>query len=402
MKKVLLQLLALASTTAMAQTIHPFTQKWTELSAISAIGNEQERLTALNTYWETLKAKQQVPLAIGDSVAFLYRGPAKTVGWVGDFNFFGGGGGPWKGTQLPGTDLWYYKASFPKDARLDYKLLLNDTAMVLDSVNGAKQYSGAGGGTYNSELRMPDFKTEQWTVPQNVAKGNLSDNIKINSKALGYDLQYKVYTPSGYASQKDLPVLFITDGHEYADDRMGALVTVTDNLIAAKKIKPLVLVFVDPREPSNLSNNKREQEFLMNENYLKFYRQELVPAIETAYKVKKSPDARGILGTSFGGVNSTYFALNAPDVFRMVAINSPAYWARPQLLEQLITKPKLPVKVFLSTGANYDGGELTRIARAAFQLKGNQLHYIEVNQGHSWGQWRTLMDDMLQYFFAVK
>ncbi|HYH13814.1 MAG TPA: alpha/beta hydrolase-fold protein, partial [Flavisolibacter sp.] len=200
----------------------------------------------------------------------------------------------------------------------------------------------------------------------------------------------------------NLPVFYVTDGHEYADDRMGALVTVTNNLIIQKWIKPIVLVFVDPRDPANLSNNKREQEFLMNENYLKFYRQELIPAIEASYKVKKSPEARGILGTSYGGVNSTYFALNAPDVFGMVAINSPAYWARTQLLEQLVEKPKLPVKVFLSTGANYDGGELTRIARAAFQSKGNELRYIEVNQGHSWGQWRTLMDDMLRYFFGVK
>ena len=27
--------------------------------------------------------------------------------------------------------------------------------------------------------------------------------------------------------------------------------------------------------------------------------------------------------------------------------------------------------------------------------------YIELNQGHSWGNWRDLMDDMLRYFFAT-
>ena len=106
-KLLLLQLLALAGTAAIAQTGNSFTQKWSELTAISTITNEQERTAALNTYWSTLKAGKQIPLAIGDSVAFLYRGPAKTVGWVGDFNFFGGGGGRWKGTQIPGTDLWH-------------------------------------------------------------------------------------------------------------------------------------------------------------------------------------------------------------------------------------------------------------------------------------------------------
>jgi len=28
------------------------------------------------------------------------------------------------------------------------------------------------------------------------------------------------------------------------------------------------------------------------------------------------------------------------------------------------------------------------------------LKYIEVNEGHSWGNWRGLLDDMLIYFFG--
>ncbi|HEY1023603.1 MAG TPA: alpha/beta hydrolase-fold protein [Sphingobacteriaceae bacterium] len=375
-----------------------FSERWNKLTDISKIEDAQARKRALDTYWDALKSHHQIPLTVGDSVAFLYRGSAKSVAWVGDF---GWGSPGLKGTQLPGTDLWFHKTSFPGDARIDYKIVLDDKEMILDPANAYKQFSGAGGGVYNSELRMPDFKTEFWTIPQsNIKKGKLSENMLISSRALGYDLNYKVYTPAAYDNLEALPVVYVTDGHEYADDRMGALVTVTDNLIAAGKIGPVMLVFIDPRDPENLSVNKRADELLTNKSYLSFYKQELLPVVERSYKALRAAEGRGILGTSYGGVNSTYFAISANDVFGMVAINSPAYWSRPNLIEQLVTLPKLPVKVFLTTGASFDGAEFTRIVRAAFEAKGNELKYIEVNQGHSWGQWRTLMDDMLLYFFG--
>ncbi len=45
--------------------------------------------------------------------------------------------------------------------------------------------------------------------------GNLSANQRIESSALGYALQYRVYTPAGAENLKNLPVLYVTDGQWY-------------------------------------------------------------------------------------------------------------------------------------------------------------------------------------------
>ena len=48
-----------------------------------------------------------------------------------------------------------------------------------------------------------------------IAGGELSDDIRIFSDALGYDLQYRVYEPEGRRSNSELPTLYITDGQWY-------------------------------------------------------------------------------------------------------------------------------------------------------------------------------------------
>src|SRR5689334_9208762 len=78
--------------------------------------------------WNDLVESEGVPLVIEDSVAFFYRGDANSVVWMGDFNGWGYSKDfNNKGKRIPGTDIWILKATFPKDARLDYKILINDT-----------------------------------------------------------------------------------------------------------------------------------------------------------------------------------------------------------------------------------------------------------------------------------
>ncbi|MDH3759003.1 MAG: hypothetical protein OES93_14215, partial [Gammaproteobacteria bacterium] len=48
-----------------------------------------------------------------------------------------------------------------------------------------------------------------------VAAGGLSPNVRISSDMLGYDIQYRVYTPQDVEAAENLAVLFITDGPAY-------------------------------------------------------------------------------------------------------------------------------------------------------------------------------------------
>ena len=100
------------------------------------------------------------------------------------------------------------------------------------------------------------------------ADGKLSDNIRIFSDSLGYDLQYRVYEPEGMRRNSELPALYITDGQWYIS--RGELPALLDREIAAGNIEPVLVVFVDSRNPDNLQQNRRNQQFFCNPRYVDF------------------------------------------------------------------------------------------------------------------------------------
>lgn len=368
-----------------------------ELLSLSEIDNNQQRTIATDSLWARLKRSNQIPFTQDSTVIFLYRGEGAQVTWNGDFNSWSRNSSfDNEGTQLPGTDIWYLKTTFPGDARLDYKVTI-DEEWILDPVNPYYQWSGFGP---NSELRMPNYKTE--ILKERIAeanKGEFHEARLVQSNNMGYSIAYRVYTPSGYETMENLPVLYTTDGHEYSDDRLGSSVTVLDNLIHLGKIKPVIVVFVDPRNPENQAQNRRADEFGNNENYLKFFTDELIPLIDNSFKTNSDTRERGILGTSFGGLNATYFGFKRPDVFGKIAIQAPAYWYREEIYDLVQNATLENPDIYMSVGTIGDNTEDARKMKTIFEEKGLSFSYEEINEGHSWGAWSAQMDDILIQFF---
>ena len=229
--------------------------------------------------------------------------------------------------------------------------------------------------------------------------GTLTSNQLIASDVLNYNLQYRVYLPEGYESQQDLAVLYVVDGQSYI--KQGGMPRVLNRLIAAGEIEPVVVVFVDARNPDRLSSNRRNEQFFCNEEYLKFYQDELIPKIEQQYPVAPNREKRSVLGLSFGGLNSACFGLLGFDTFSGIGMQSPAYHPVPKLLSAYESMPLLPLRVFLSTGKPDDNTKATRKLRDVLQGKGYPMDYIEVRKGHNWSNWRPLIDDVLQFFYAI-
>jgi enterochelin esterase-like enzyme len=230
------------------------------------------------------------------------------------------------------------------------------------------------------------------------ANGTVTDDIRISSAVLGYDLQYRVYLPEGYDSRADLPVLYLTDGQNYLG--RGYMQRVLDNTISQGDIEPIVAVFVDARDPDNLKDNRRNSQFFCNKDYLTFYVNELIPEIEKKYPVAASREDRAIMGLSFGGLNAACFGLLGNGTFSKLGMQSPANHAVPNLLKAYEEMPKLPLKIFLSTGKPDDNTKANRRFHTILQDKGYELKYIEVSEGHNWDNWRPLLDDLLTYFYA--
>lgn len=359
---------------------------------LTNIMNSPERESSILAFWDSLKSNHQIPFIFNDSVMFLFRGDAKEVSWEGDFS----GWSPILGSQLEQSNVWWLEKTFPPDARLDYKVV-QDSKWTLDPDNAYVQYSGFGP---NSELRMPDWEYPEETIlVDGVNRGELSENILIAAsvETLGYDLQYKVYTPFGYQDKSNLPVMYIADGQEYADERLGSMLIVLDNLIHQNKIEPIIAVFIDPRNPDNLGENRRADQYRGNLKFANFVADELVSVIDTNYKTNNNADARAILGTSYGGWNAGYFGVTRSDKFHLIAIHSPAFG--PNVIDDYRDSELLPLKIFMSTGVINDTQDKARAMKNVLDDKGYPLNYIEVNEGHSWGNWRALIEEPLVYFF---
>lgn len=394
----------LISTTLFSQNYSNYSSTLSNLYSLSKIGDETERLGQTEKFWQSLVATNSIPLVQEDSVAFLYRGTATSVQWVGDFNGWGYDKKfISKGVKVPNTDIWLLRTSFPKDSRFDYKIIINGSEWVIDFFNPNQQWSGVGGGSPNSELRMPNWKPEPISVARpEVPKGKLILDILMNSAILGYQVTYSVYLPVGYSDAKKYPVIYVTDGYEYLHERMGSMNTILDNLIYEKKIEPVVAIFIDHREPVNRSNNRRMQELAMNPKYLDFFENEFVQHIELKYSVTKDSKQRAVLGTSMGGLTSAYFAFTKPGVFGMAGIQSPAFKFKPEIYAVCDKPENPPVKVYLTTGIYFDAATESRKMKEILEKNFCNYQYSETNQGHSWGNFRDTIDDILVYFFPAK
>lgn len=392
MKNLLAGILVCVSVNLIAQDYSTFTHTIQKLYA------------SPDQTWAELKKSNSVPFAIADSIALLYKGNATSVVWMGDFNGWGYDKKfNNKGVKIPNSDIWILRTSFAPDARLDYKIILNGNDWILDPNNIHQQWSGVGGGSPNSEIRMPDWKPDAIAIPRdNIVRGKLTQDVLYSSTALGYQLTYSIYFPQGYSTAQHYPVMYVTDGYEYLHEKLGNMKVILDNLIADKKIQPIVVIFIDHREPVNRSNNRRMDELAMNTKYLSFFADEFVPHIETNYSVAKDPKQRAILGTSMGGLTAAYFAFTKPGIFGLAGIQSPAFWYKPDIYKVCDNAENPPVKIFLTTGVVNDAQDGARKMKEILEKNMCAYQYSETNQGHSWGNWRDTIDDILVYFFAAK
>jgi enterochelin esterase-like enzyme len=362
------------------------------VAALEAAASSGKR-GQVDRLWSRLVASEQVPYIRGEEVAFLYRGRAESVSWVGDFTEWQRGPAL-AGRRVGESDIWLARATFPGNARLEYRIAVDGTETILDPANPREQWGGFGP---NSVVAMLDYVFPSEVTPrEGVAGGELSQPLILASARLGYEVGYQVYTPADYEELSGLATLYVVDAHEYGDARMGSLPTVLDNLITDGTVEPIVAVLVDPRDPET-GQNRRQEEFLDNSAYVAFLAKELVPLIDRTYRTDPAAGRRAILGDSYGGVNAAACGLAHPEVFGLVAMQSPAF-VDSKLYEGYRAAERLPLRFFVSYGEppwDFDAGPIIRILEA----KGYPVQVMRVPEGHSWGQWRSQLDDLLMAFF---
>jgi enterochelin esterase family protein len=92
-----------------------------------------------------------------------------------------------------------------------------------------------------------------------------------------------------------------------------------------------------------------------------------------------------------------------PDVFGRLAVQSPAFWVTespdwwtgPSLFEMVAAGPAGAFEIYMSSGTIHDGHPDARRMRDAMVARAHGVTYREVPEGHSWGNWRALIDEVL-------
>ncbi len=209
-----------------------------------------------------------------------------------------------------------------------------------------------------------------------------------------------VHLPPHFDETRVYPVFYVQDGVAYR--RTGKLGSVMENLLHLNRIKPAILVFLEP--------NDRTLEYHLNPHYLEFLLTEALPEIEAKFPVSRDAATRGLWGASLGGMASVYAAMQHPDVFGLVVAQSGAFQGVPNepykrgasewLLSQFQNLEPLPIRFSLECGQlEWLLGANRRFAAMLFD-KGCTHRYLERPSGHNWVTWRNGLVDSLEFMLG--
>jgi enterochelin esterase family protein len=317
-------------------------------------------------------------------------------------------------TRVPGTDVWYRSYVGRADARFAYELSPNDNLVPFDQVTdwgersatfrrdplNARVYHATIFGREVSYAEGPRAPREEWIAAKaGVPKGRV-EQTTFASSLLGTTRELWIYTPPGYDTlarrAEGLPLLLTIDGGAY----VGSVPTPTslDTLIAAKRIAPMVAVFVGN------ADGQRDTELGANPRYAEFVATELVPWVRSRVRLADSPTHNVVAGSSLGGLAAAFVAFRHPELFGNVLSQSGAFMfgagedPRPErLTREIAAAPRRDVAFYLEAGI-YESGRMmngvdlltsNRHLRDALRARWYRVTYDEFAGGHSDLNWRT-------------
>jgi enterochelin esterase family protein len=236
--------------------------------------------------------------------------------------------------------------------------------------------------------------------------------VYYRSSTLGRTRRMHVYTPPGYeAGTQKYPVLYLLHGAGDSDDSwtsVGRANFTLDNLIAAKKAKPMIIVmtaghtgpfsFIMPSAgKGGIGNAGFEDDFL----------KDVLPYVEKHYRVQADRQHRAIAGLSMGGAQTLNIAMARPRDFGYVGVfssgvvfGSTADWAKKnkEALDDAEARKGLKLLWFATGSDDFLIGR-TKETVALFKKHGFTPVFKETNGGHTWINWQKYLNEFAPPLF---
>jgi len=317
--------------------------------------------------------------------------------------------------------------SAPQDEGFHYYQLNIDGASVPDP--GSLYYYGAS--RWGSGIEIP-AKDQDFYALKNVPHGQLREN-QYFSKTSNTVRRVYIYTPPGYDKDaKKYPVLYLQHGmgeNETGWGNQGRTGLIMDNLIAEGKSLPFIIVMENssvnlggaprgPRPggaapqgaptaapPAAPAPGQAAPRFggMGGMNFAGQFERilldDLIPYIESNYRVIPDQAHRAMAGLSMGGMQTHSIVVANPDKFSYVGMFSSGTFSPTEIKDIDSFKKEVKV-VFMSFGGREKGS--VNIGPAAEEwnkvgIKG--VSYISPETAHEWQSWRRSLHEFAPLLF---
>jgi len=272
-------------------------------------------------------------------------------------------------------------------------------SLVIDGLAVADPASEAfyGMGRMASGIEIP-YYGEDYCATKDVPHGELRIEQYYSTIQNAWRQLY-IYTPPGYDRDRNetYPVLYILHGGG-EDERgwatQGEANFILDNLIAAGKARPMLLVMPD--------GNVGVPGF--GENTLRVFEAELkqcvIPFVEKTYRASSDAKNRALAGLSMGGLQTLYVGINNTEVFSWLGVFSSG-WILPMqsdlanaqyaMMEKNVERINKNLNLlWISIGGKEDiAYNNCQMMITKFDSLKIKYSYFDSPGGHTWPVWRN-------------
>lgn len=264
-------------------------------------------------------------------------------------------------------------------------------------------------------------------------KGSLGDLYSVNkvahgtvtrrwydSPTLGIQRRVTIFTPSGYESgMEKYPVFYLLHGmggDEEAWVSLGRTIQILDNLIAAGKAKPMIVVMpngnaVQEAAPGESSLGFIKPTMMLPNTMDGLYEEsfpDVIKFVESNYRVYPDKAHRAIAGLSMGGFHSLHISRYYPNTFDYVGLFSAAIMPNPKVTSKVYESIDETLKRQIGNGFKLywiGMGKTDFLYKTGVDFRtkldslGMKYTYVETEGGHTWRNWRIYLTQFSTLIF---
>ena len=297
------------------------------------------------------------------------------------------------------SGVWKLTAQVPADLYIYWYDV--DGVAVADPRNNRPRVNMS---TVRSLLEVPGAASE-FFAERAVPHGAVAA-IHYQSQALGVPRRMHVYTPPGYATSGErYPVLYLLHGG--GDNDLSWLMAgranfIFDNLIAAGKAKPMIVVMPAGHVPVAPGAAPAPDAFARD------LLTDVVPYVERNYRTLSGREQRAIAGLSMGGQQTLNVGLTNLDKFSQLGVFSSGWFGQDGAATfaknnaALLTEPAVNDRIrlfWIATGKDDFVMPSTKAALAMLDQHKIRYAYKETEGGHTWPNWRAYLNEFAPLLF---